>query len=455
MVRKAQDIQAAFEVEGNQYGNPPDSVLYHLGLLDTFDPRAVNMNITPVPSIGQSTDAHHASGPIDVTLPLKVALQGDGWKELLGNAIGRTHIDGDETSTGDGAPGGDGIDAAHSLTTDIYSHAILAKDLSTTHHTLCTGVVVNEATLEADYTAGGYITLDCACTAMYSEDDDDGDFTFNNNDAYNGVAFQSAPSADPLLPTDLTLSYSTATVTGLNINDTAGNYVEVGERYMRFFLETDAVDSGYVKDADATNAIVETAVVDLNNAGFDSGNKLTTLTTALNTNAGGDHAVTRVAGATTEPQNLMKGIYKMIGSNVAIPIVDSATTTLTSFPNLKTVSLKIANNNTPIPGKTDGKWLQNNAMARGKADITLDITMTAENEDLYDLYRNGTTLPLVRLDFGAGNGSIALTNGTITSFARPLAGGGEVVDTLSIKFRGNGDYRNYSAFAISADLTLQ
>ena len=454
MVKLAQDIQAAYEVEDN-YGDAPDTALYHLGLLDTFDPRAVAMNITPVPSIGQSTDAHHAAGPIDVTLPLKVALQGDGWKELLGNAIGRTHIDGDETSTGDGAPGGDGIDAVHSLTTDVYSHAILAKDLSTDQHTLCTGVVVNEATLEADYTAGGYMTLDCACTALYSEDVDNGDFTFNQNDAYNSVAFPSAPSADPLLPTDLTLSYSTATVTGLNINDTAGNYVEVGERYMRFFLETDAFDSGYVKDADASNAIVETAVVDLNNAGFDSGNKLTTLTTALNTNAGGDHTVTRVAGATTEPQNLMKGIYKMIGSNVAIPIVDSATTALTSIPNLKTVSLKIANNNTPIPGKTDGKWLQNNAMGRGKADITLDITATAEDETLYDLYRNGTTLPLVRLDFGAGNGSIALTNGTITSFSRPLSGGGEVVDTLSIKFRGNGDYRNYSAFAISADLTLQ
>ena len=445
MVKLAQDIQAAYEVEGNQYGNPPDSTLYHLGLLDTFDPRAVAMNVTPVPSIGQSTDAHHAAGPIDVTLPLKVALQGTGWQELLGNAIGSTDI-------GDDA--GD-LDAPHCLTTNTYSHVILAKDLSTGHHTLCNGVVVNEATLEADYTAGGYMTLDCACTALYSEDVDNGDFTFNQNDAYNSVAFPSAPSADPLLPTDLTLSYSTATVTGLNINDTAGNYVEVGERYMRFFLETDAFDSGYVKDADASNAIVETAVVDLNNAGFDSGNKLTTLTTALNTNAGGDHTVTRVAGATTEPQNLMKGIYKMIGSNVAIPIVDSATTALTSIPNLKTVSLKIANNNTPIPGKTDGKWLQNNAMGRGKADITLDITATAEDETLYDLYRNGTTLPLVRLDFGAGNGSIALTNGTITSFSRPLSGGGEVVDTLSIKFRGNGDYRNYSAFAISADLTLQ
>ena len=53
MVRKAQDIQAAFEVE-TTYGVAPDTAIYHLGLLDTFDPRAVNMNITPVPSIGQN-----------------------------------------------------------------------------------------------------------------------------------------------------------------------------------------------------------------------------------------------------------------------------------------------------------------------------------------------------------------------------------------------------------------
>ena len=136
MVKLAQDIQAAYEVEDN-YGDAPDTALYHLGLLDTFDPRAVNMNITPVPSIGQSTDAHHASGPIDVTLPLKVALQGTGWQELLGNAIGKTDITGS-------------IDTPHCLTTSTYSHVILAKDLSTGHHTLCNGVVVNEATLEAD-----------------------------------------------------------------------------------------------------------------------------------------------------------------------------------------------------------------------------------------------------------------------------------------------------------------
>jgi len=434
MVKLAQDIQAAYEVESS-YGDAPDTALYHLGLLDTFDPRAVNMNITPIPSIGQSTDAHHASGPIDVTLPLKVALQGDGWKELLGNAIGKTDV----YST---------VDTPHCLTNSNYSHSILAKDLSTNQHTLCTGVVVNEATLEADYTAGGYMTLDAQCTALYSEDDDDGDFTFNNNDTYNGVAFPSAPTADPLLPTDMTLSYSTATVANaLVVTDTAGNYVEIGERYMRFFQEDDTIDSGY----SSSGPIVSAGIVDLDHSDYDSGNRMTTLQADLHANSGNTVAEN---SATTDPQNLLKGIYKMTAGTVNIPAVASTTQTLTAFNNLKTVSLKIANNNTPIPGKTDSKWLQNNGMARGKADITLDITATAHDETLYDLYRAGTTLPLVRLDFGT-NGSIALTNGTITSFSRPLTGGGEVVDTLSIKFRGNGDYRNYSAFAISTDFTLQ
>ena len=434
MVKLTQDIQAAFEVE-TTYGQPPDSELFHLGLLDTFDPRAVEMNITPVPSIGQSTDSHHAQGPIDVTVPLKVALQGTGWQELLGNAIGKTDITGS-------------IDTPHALTTDTYSHAIIAKDLSTGQHTLCTGVVVNEATLEADYTAGGYMTLDAQCTALYSEDDDDGDFTFNQNDAYNGVAFPSAPTADPLLPTDMTLSYSTVSVpNALVVTDTAGNYIEVGERYMRFFKEDDTADDGY----SAAGPIVGTGVIDLDHSDYDSSTKMTTLKVDI------DAVATTCAenSATTDPQNLLKGIYKMTAGTVNIPAVADAA--LIEFTNLKTVSLKIANNNTPIPGKTDGIWVQNSAIGRGKADITLDITTTAHNEDLYDIYRrttNSGVIPLVRLDFGT-NGSIALTNGTITAFTRPLTGGEEVTDTISIKFRGNGNYRNYSAFAISTDFTLQ
>ena len=148
----------------------------------------------------------------------------------------------------------------------------------------------------------------------------------------------------------------------------------------------------------------------------------------------------------------------MTGALKSIPGVQSASFDgaegdMALFSNLKTVSLKIANNNTSIPGKTGTTWLQNNAISRGKADVTLDLTMTAEDDTLYDKYKKNTTIPLVRLDFGA-SGSIALTNGTITSFSRPLTPGGEIVDTMSIKFRGSGDFKNFSSYAISADWTL-
>ncbi len=68
MVKITQNVEAAYEVE-SVYGSPPGSNLFHLGLLDTFDPRQVERSVTPVPSIGQSTDAHHALGPLGVTVP--------------------------------------------------------------------------------------------------------------------------------------------------------------------------------------------------------------------------------------------------------------------------------------------------------------------------------------------------------------------------------------------------
>ena len=92
MVKITQNIEAAYEEE-TSYGDPPDSTLLHIGLLDTFDPRSVEMNITPVPSLGQSTDAFHAKGPKAVTLPLKIACHGTGWQSILGFAIGRTYAD--------------------------------------------------------------------------------------------------------------------------------------------------------------------------------------------------------------------------------------------------------------------------------------------------------------------------------------------------------------------------
>ena len=450
MVKITQNIEAAYEVE-TTYGNPPATALSHLGLLDTFDPRSVERNITPVASIGQSTDTHHAKGPLAVALPLKIACQGTGWKQIVGRAIGVTNVD-------NGAGGGLDLDVPHKLTSDVSSLSILAKETDG-DYTLVGGVVPNEVTLTADYTTGGYITCEATCTGQYSEDHATGQFsgTFYSEDyRASQVAFPNAPSDEPLLATDLTVYVApnlgntdvAVSTKGIQIDGPLGSYVEVGEGYIRAFGSDDALDTQF----DTDGAIALDA--DLN-----------ALDTLITGDDNWDSTVLGSGGAELSA-NLVKGIYKTSNTvdddaddtetgnaNIYVATDADATGMTTEFDNLKTVALKIANNNTALPGKTSSVWLQNNKIARGKADITLDITMTAEDETWYDKYVGGTTIPLIRLDFGSA-GSIALTNGTITSFSRPLAPGGEIVDTMSIKFRGAGDYKNFSSFAISADWTL-
>jgi len=424
MVKITQNVEAAYEAEA-AYGNPAASALSHFGLLDTFDPRAVERNITPVPSIGQSTDAFHAAGPIAVSLPIKVACQGTGWQALLGRAIGGTSF----------TEGGGTVNYPLKLTNTVDSLAILAKETGG-DFTLVAGVVPNEVTLEADYTTGGFITLDAQCTAQYTEDDTDGDFTGGDfyTEDYSSVAFPASPSADPLIPTDLTVSVGLAADTSkITIDGPAGSYVEVGEKFIRLF-DASGIDTSL--DSDGT--------IDLAADSFDT---LTELASTIN--GDGNWTCSAASSYADSSVNLLKGIYETTSSRDIF-----ATTNMTSeFTNLKTVSLKIANNNVSIPGKTGTKFLQNNKISRGKADITLDLSMTAEDETYYDLYKSGGTIPLVRLDFGT-SGSIALTNGTITAFSRPLTGGGEIVDTMTIKFRGAGDIKDFSAYAISADFTL-
>ena len=424
MVKITQNVEAAYEAEA-AYGNPAASALSHFGLLDTFDPRAVERNITPVPSIGQSTDAFHAAGPIAVSLPIKVACQGTGWQALLGRAIGGTSF----------TEGGGTVNYPLKLTNTVDSLAILAKETGG-DFTLVAGVVPNEVTLEADYTTGGFITLDAQCTAQYTEDDTDGDFTGGDfyTEDYSSVAFPASPSADPLIPTDLTVSVGLAADTSkITIDGPAGSYVEVGEKFIRLF-DASGIDTSL--DSDGT--------IDLAADSFDT---LTELASTIN--GDGNWTCSAASSYADSSVNLLKGIYETTSSRDIF-----ATTNMTSeFTNLKTVSLKVMNNNVSIPGKTGTKFLQNNKISRGKADITLDLSMTAEDETYYDLYKSGGTIPLVRLDFGT-SGSIALTNGTITAFSRPLTGGGEIVDTMTIKFRGAGDIKDFSAYAISADFTL-
>jgi len=439
MVKLTQNIEAAFQAErtagaGDSYGDPtPNSALVHLGLLDTFDPRSVEMNITPVASIGQSTEGFHAEGPIAVNVPIKVAVQGTstGWQELIGRAIGGTTI---STPT------------PHCLTGNVDSMALLVRDNASSEFTLATGVVPNEVTLEADYTTGGYITVDAMCTALITQDSTETNADFSNDsgafliDNFASSTFPAAPATDPLLPTDLSITVGTAAATkGIIPDGTAGSYIEVGERYMRIYASEDTLED-----------IHSDGIIDLT-SGTNTQNTTEGVKDLIA--ADGSWTCTR-AGADTDSLNLLKGIYNTEASRT-IYAVDNMTTTL---DNLKTVKLKIANNNVPIPGKTTRnsvtKWLTNNSISRGLADVTLEVTMTAEDETWYDKYIAGTTIPLIRLDFGASYGSIALTNGTITAFTRPLSGAGEVVDTMTIKFRGAGDYKNFSAFAVSADWTL-
>ena len=457
MVKLTQNVEAAFEVEVS-YGDPEDSALTHIGLLDTFDPKLVEMNITPVPSIGQSTDAFHASGPINVTLPLKVACQGTGWKQLLGRAIGATDLD---------DAGGGSTLVPHKLTNSVSSLAIMAKETGT-GFTLVTGVVPNEVTLTADYTTGGYITCEANCTALFTQDSASNDMNFSNDSGFlvdnysdGGVSFPSAPTDEPLLPSNLTVSYAKTSnlETELTIDGPVGSYIEIGEKYLK------AYDGNFVLDSNVTagGAVTAVGVVNLTNGGADTIGDLDDLF-GTTSGAGKTGWTVNASTDTSLSTNLLKGIYSTDSSRTIQGVNTHAADGLlpNTFSNLKTVSLKIANNNTPIAGTVTRnsitKWLQNANIGRGKSDITLDLTMTAEDNELYDIYNGATAadrlIPLIRLDFGSSVGSIALTNGTITSFSRPLSGGGEVVDSVSIKFKGAGDIGNYSSFAISADWTL-
>ena len=453
MVRLTQNVEAAFEGETN-YSDPADSSLTHIGLLDTFDPRQIEMNITPVPSLGQSTDAHHAKGPIDVQVPIKVACQGTGWKQLLGRAIGATDLD---------DAGGGSTLVPHKLTTGVSSMAVMAKEYGV-GFTLATGVVPNDVTLEADYTTGGYITVDAQCSAFFTQDSASNDMNFSNDGGFlvddytdGGLTFPAAPTDEPLLPSDLTVSYAKSSnlETELTIDGPAGSYIEIGEKYLKTYDANSVLDS----NVSSGGAVTANGVVNLTHGSADTIGDLDDL---FGTTSGAGKTGWAVNSSTDNSLsvNLLKGIYSTDTSRTIQGVNTNAADGLlpNTFDNLKTVALKIVNNNTSIPGKvTRGsgtKWLQNANIGRGKSDVTLDITMTAENEDLYTIYNTGAVIPLVRLDFGSTVGSIALTNGTITSFSRPLSGGGEVVDSLSIKFKGAGDFGNFSSFAISADWEL-
>ena len=446
MVRLSQNVNAYYEKEGSTRGTAVGSSLKHLGLLDTFDARNIDMQYAPIPSLGQSTDPQIVKGPEMVKLAMKFGLWGDGWRDMLGWAIGTypSNID--------------SVVSAHRLEIGSpISFSVLSEEFRTSDDkyqcTLASGVTINSLSLEADYTSGGPMTMDLDCNTYYTFDEEPqsvrttartiaGGFMADVNYADN--ALPSAPTTAPLTANDLAITYGdgTSTPKGLTISTSpVGSYVEVGERYMQFKLTNGTNDNNVNSDG----------IIDFSNGSEDTITKVQGIAT---THATYVCAVLGGGGALL-PENLLKGIYSLNNVSRQIHVAEN----MTALTGVKTAKLTIANNHQTVPERITGansavKTLQNGTIAGGKADITLDLTLTNQDETFYDLMYADTTIPLMRLSIN-DNGTtrtIGLTNGKIMTRTAPYSAGGEVVETISIKFTGAGDYGNFSAFAISADV---
>jgi len=447
-LRLSQRVNAYYVIEST-YGTCPASTIRHAGLLDTFDPRNVEKQYTPMAAVGKSTDSHIVAGPSRVTVPFKIGMWGDGWKDLLGRAIGVT------------------ASAPQHLTTSVDSVSLLADEEitgSAFQSTLVSGVSFNSVVLEADYTTNTPITLDFDAFGYFLNDrtDSSKSTSRNFNSGFlqvnlSGQALPSEPTTNPITASDMTVSIGThqgnasqtTQTKGLSFDGPAGSYVEVGERYIKAY-NSDGTD----------NTDFNGGVVDLTNGSFDTVKKVSD---AIELDSNWGSAI--LGSADSEPsQNLIKGIYntgkdadedETDGSQANIYVAtDSDTSGLASWPYLKTVKLTITNNLVPLPASVTAnsitKHLQHANVTKGKADVILDITATAKDETFFDLMNDDATIPLVRLDFGT-NGSIALTNGKIMSRTAPYTSGGEVVETIQMKFMGNGDIYDWTSYAVSAD----
>jgi len=448
-VRQPQRVNAYFQTEdtyaGVGKGTTSPANLSHIGLLDTFDPRMLDHQYAAVSTIGYSVAPHILKGATKVIVPLKIGCWGDGWKTLLGRCIGQTTIAG-------------AVHPAH-LRSDIQTVAIVAEEelASTWQGSLASGIAFNKAELELDFTTNAPATINFDATAYYVVDEATagtrtqartfaGDFIAAN---YSSLTLPSEPSTDPILPTDVSVQFCTGALSkGITVtHSTATNYFEVGEKYMIFRDPAGAVVGTDIPASDDAS-IVANGIIDLSHANADTVDNLVGLDDSGWT--GWAIAAAGGGGSGELTANLQKGIYK-VGSTVYGP------TTMTDWPYIKTAKLTIDNQHIPLPGVassvTDSsikKILEYADVARGESVITLEITSTAKDETFYDQMVTGTSLPLVRLDFGT-NGSIALTNGRIMTRTAGYAAGTEVAETVTMQFYGAGDYTNYSKYAISGD----
>ena len=451
-LRLSQRVNAYYIIEST-YGTCPVATIYHAGLLDTFDPRNVEMQYTPVPAVGKSTDSHIISGPVKVTVPFKIGMWGTGWKDLLGRVIGVTSS------------------APSFLTDSVDSVSLLADEVVTGgtpyQSTLVTGCTFNSVVLEADYTSNAPITLDFDVWGYYLNDKaHSAKSTSRNFDSgmlqvnLSGTTLPGDPTTDPILPTDMTVyvgshqgnATQTTQTKGISIDGPLGRWVEVGERYIRAYSLSGALNTDF--DGDGS--------IDLTAGASDTISELSAL---IEADSNWGSAVLGGGGAELT-QNLVKGIYDTGGdadedesdatgvANIYVATDADATGLTTEWPYLKTVKLTITNNLMPIPGRQTAnsitKHLHHANVTRGKADILLDVTATAKDETFFDYMNADATIPLIRLDLGT-NGSIALTNGKVMSRTAPYTAGGEVVETIQLKFTGAGDIHDWSKYAISAD----
>ena len=434
-IRRPQQVNAYFQTETGYAtigkNTQAEGALSHIGLLDTFDPRMLDHQYAAVSTVGYSVAPHVLKGATMVTLPLKIGAWGDGWKTLLGRCIGQSTID----------------SAARPafLRPDIQTVAIVAEEelASTWQGSLASGVAFNKATLDLDYTTNAPVTIDFDATAYYVVDEATagtrtqartfaGDFITGD---YSSQTLASEPTTDPILPTDVTIQYSTGAMTkGLTFNGPANSYVEVGEKYILGYDSAGALDSNF-----GTAGIYDMTL--------GANDTIAELEALIDSDTGWTATILNSADSLS-PLNLQKGVYAD-GSSAMMP------ETMVDWPYVKTAKLTIDNQHIPLPGVGTGvdgtkKLLQNNDIARGESIITLEITSTAKDETFYDEMVTGTALPLVRLDFGT-NGSIALTNGRIMTRTAGYAAGTEVTETVTMQFYGAGDYTNYSKYAISGD----
>jgi len=456
-----QSVNAYWNAEGT-YGTPAADGLNHTGSLDTFDPRMLDRQYTPINSIGQSTSSNILSGPIKITCPIKLGLHGSAWRNFFTRGMGISTI------------GGQSI--GQKLTSTIDSLSILADEKIGSNYqaTLVSGVAFNGIDLEADLTTGTLATLNCDTTAFWSEEGPSGASTLaaaRNFSAtgfersnYGSIASGSVPTTSPATGQDITVKYgsqggnlATTLDKGLKIDGPANSYVEVGDKYVLFYTNNilaSAVDSNGIVDISTGNGAT---IGDGTTSGAGGG-----LAKIINDASGWNCEDTGSSANTIASSNLINGIYDVSGNGdvSSDPYYIYAVDTLTDVPYLKNFKLSLTNGINSIPQavtkNSTTNFLQHANVFRGSSEVKLELKTTAKDETFYDALYGDLTIPRMEIAISEGGSTytVSLTHGKIMSRNSPYTAATETPEDLVIRFTGNGTLHDYSSYAISTDWTL-